>query len=160
MSIEGQIKEMLQSAFTYTEMAKKLEVTKGTISGKIARMRARGEIDYLYRPVIMRAEPEDPISRMIVAYERLTLRVTVEGRHVPPPANCEGVHLLDLNAGDCRFAVSRNDAGHFFCGKPRRDAKTSYCADHHAMVWVKRPGGPKKPFEFRSQKSRRFGDVL
>lgn len=161
MTLDGQIKEMLQSSFTYMEMAKKLQVTKGTISGKIARMRARGEIDWMHRPVIMRALPEDPVSRMIVAYERLTLKVMVEGREVPPPANCDGVHLMDLNPGDCRYAVARTDAGHFFCGQPRKSAKTSYCEDHHSKVWVKRSNiKPKEDAKPRSPQARRFGDVL
>ena len=161
MSIEGQIKEMLLSSHTYMEMAKKLQVTKGTISGKIARMRARGEIDFLNRPIIMRALPDDPIARMTVAYERLTLRVTIEGREVPPPANCEGVHLMDLNPGDCRYAVARHSDMHFFCGKPRRDVKTSYCAEHHGLVWVNKASyksTAKKEDHSRKPLPRRFGD--
>ncbi len=161
MGIEGQIKEMLLSAYTYTEMAKKLSVTKGMISGKIARMRAKGEIDYMHRPVIMRALPEDPVSRMIVAYERLTLRVIVEGREVPPPADCEGVHLMDLNPGDCRYAVGRSEDGHFFCGEPRMNPKTSYCSEHHSKVWVKRGNiKPKQDPTLRKPQARRFGDVI
>lgn len=158
MSMEGQIKELLLTSHTYTQMAEMLKVTRGVISGKIARMRARGEIDFMNRVIIMRAPPDDPATRMRVAYERLTLRVTVEGREVPPPANCEGVHLMDLQPSDCRYATARYNDQHFFCGKPRRDVKTSYCEDHHKLVWTK--GTKSTTAKPRSTQARRFGDVL
>lgn len=164
MSVESEIKQMLMSAFTYTQIAKHLRVTKSTISGKIARMRKRGEIDYMHRPVVMRAEPEDPIARAVYVEERFTFPVSVEGRWVTPPEGTKGVHLLDLNSNDCRYSVAMVQREHFFCGKPRASIKTSYCDEHHKLVWSARtsPQGnkPAEPTPFRLAQPRRFGDVL
>lgn len=163
MSVEAQIKEMLMSAFTYTEIAKKLSVTKSTISGKIARMRKRGEIDYMHRPVVMRAEPEDPIARAVYTEERFTFPVSVEGRKIKPPKGTDAVHLLDLNSNDCRYSVAMVQRDHFFCGKPRASIKTSYCEEHHKLVWTRRiPQEEKNPEDikpFRLASPKRFGDM-
>jgi len=56
----------------------------------------------------------------------------------PRDVNIVGVPLLDLGRRSCRYPTSRVDDQHYFCGETTRDYATSYCADHHKIVWLKR----------------------
>lgn len=159
MSIEERIKELLPKGLTYKQIGDELGVSRNAISGRVMRMRIRGELDVYLKPVTSRAEPEHPLERMVVAKERLTLKVTRQRCSVPAPKGVGGVHLLDLNERDCRFPIAQTDAGHFFCGEPRRDAKTRYCLNHHNIVWVKLSKRPKEERPGMVLKSHRFGDV-
>jgi hypothetical protein len=49
-----------------------------------------------------------------------------------------GISLMDLEMHQCRFPTSRVQDQHYFCGEPKRDRDTSYCAEHHALSFVKR----------------------
>jgi len=111
MGLEEKIKELLQNGLSFLQIANELGVTRGTVAGRVTRMRQRGEIDNQYKPTA--------------------------GRTVPPDSSVGGVHLLDLKEDECRFAIGETPRGYFFCGEPRRDARTRYCAKHHTIVWVK-----------------------
>jgi hypothetical protein len=111
MELEGKIKELLQNGLSFLQIANELGVTRGTVAGRITRMRQRGEIDNTYKPT--------------------------DGITVPPDKDVGGIHLLDLKEDDCRFPIGETIRGIFFCGEPRRDARTRYCAKHHTIVWVK-----------------------
>jgi len=156
MEIEDIIKEMLPQGYTYKQIGDRAGVSRNAISGRIMRMRLRGELDRNLMPIQPRS---NPIEKMVVAKENLTLKVIRQVCSVPVPKNVDGVHLLDLNERDCRFPVAQTELGHYFCAKPRRDTKTRYCAEHHNIVWVK---VAKRPKEERSEmvlRSHRFGDV-
>jgi hypothetical protein len=56
----------------------------------------------------------------------------------PRDANIVGVSLLDLGQRSCRYPTSRVEDQHYFCGATTRDYATSYCAEHHGIVWVKK----------------------
>lgn len=48
-----------------------------------------------------------------------------------------GVSLSDLKAGQCRYALdARDDVTWLFCGAATVSPSSSYCAAHHAAVWV------------------------
>jgi len=49
-----------------------------------------------------------------------------------------GISLLDLGANGCRFPTSRVEGQHYFCGAAKKDNRTSYCAEHHARVFVRK----------------------
>lgn len=48
------------------------------------------------------------------------------------------VSLLDLKSTDCRWLLDqRCDRGlMMYCGELRAHRKTSYCPEHHAIVWM------------------------
>lgn len=56
----------------------------------------------------------------------------------PRDVNIVGVSLLDIGRRACRYPTSRVDEQHYFCGETTRDYATSYCAEHHKIVWLKR----------------------
>ena len=136
MGIAAQIRDLLPLSFTYAEIAKTLSVTKGVIAGQVSRMRARGELEGHNRPDIMRVSPEDPVARMIVDFERFTMKVSATNDPVPQPPGCDAKHLLDLKPKDCRFIVARYSAGHFYCAQPRKSVTSSYCEQHHLVVFT------------------------
>jgi len=49
-----------------------------------------------------------------------------------------GLALVDLEHNQCRFPTSRFDGQHYFCGAVTKDNRASYCAEHHAKVFVKK----------------------
>ena len=49
-----------------------------------------------------------------------------------------GIPLWDLESHSCRYPTSRVDEQHYFCGEPKRDFATSFCAEHHKIVWIKK----------------------
>jgi hypothetical protein len=49
-----------------------------------------------------------------------------------------GVPFLELDLNGCRYPTSRFGGQHFFCGEPRRDTRTSYCEQHHALCWYQK----------------------
>lgn len=159
MEIEDIIKEMLPQGYTYKQIGDRVGVSRNAISGRIMRMRLRGELDKNLNPICARAESPTRTERMVVAKEPHTLRVPRAVCSIPAPKDVKGVHLLDLNERDCRFPVAQTERGYYFCAEPRRDTKTRYCAEHHNIVWVK---VAKRPKEERSEmvlRSHRFGDV-
>jgi len=53
-----------------------------------------------------------------------------------PPVEAPGVSVAELTSGMCRYPIAYTDQ-HYFCGNPRRDVKSSYCDEHHSLIWVK-----------------------
>lgn len=124
--------KMLLGGHSYSEIAETLGTRREEIARRVTRLRLAGFLDAYDRPVAPRSEPVSPAEMVM---KELPFEVKVETRKVQPPKGVKGVHLLDLRASDCRFPVAHEGA-HFFCGEPRRDARTSYCAEHHTKVWV------------------------
>jgi hypothetical protein len=48
----------------------------------------------------------------------------------------DGTALLDLEHWQCRFPIGQSSVM-LFCGKPRRDLRSSFCSHHHTVAWVK-----------------------
>jgi hypothetical protein len=137
MDIDEEIKKLLPTGMSFYQMGKQLGMTRNAIAGRVHRMRNRGEIDNGYNVVVARITPGKPVE--IYSQDGVKLlpprpKVRVQ---VVPDIDVGGVHLLDLREDDCRFPVGETARGHFFCGAPRRDHKTRYCAEHHPIVWVK-----------------------
>jgi hypothetical protein len=136
MDIAARIKELLPTGVTFRQMATELGVTRNIIAGQVYRMQEKGEIDKRHRPVARRAVVESPLDRQL----QRNIRASVVKRRVQEETeeeDIDGVYLLDLNEGDCRWSLGETSRGHFFCAKPRRDPRTRYCAEHHSIVWVK-----------------------
>ena len=137
MSIEEKIKELLPTGMTFLEIGKQIGMTRNAVAGRVSRMRQRGEIDNQYRTVEKRAEPENPLERIVRREAKVRKPPKVIELSVAPDVNIGGIHLLDLREEDCRYPIGETARGYFFCGEPRRDPRTRYCAKHHTIVWVK-----------------------
>jgi hypothetical protein len=122
MDIDDKIKELLPTGMTFLEIGKQIGMTRNAVAGRVSRMRQRGEIDNQYRTVEKRAEPDNPLERIVRREAKVRKPPKVIELSVAPDVNIGGIHLLDLREEDCR---------------PRRDLRTRYCAKHHTIVWVK-----------------------
>jgi hypothetical protein len=144
MDIDDEIKKLLPTGMSFLQMGKQLRMTRNAIAGRVHRMRTRGEIDNNYNVLVARITPGKPVERFDLPKEEPPQPKPKQKfkLQVQPDVDVGGVHLLDLREDDCRYPVGETARGHFFCGEPRRDHKTRYCAEHHPIVWVK--GSPLK----------------
>ena len=133
-------------------------VTRNTVIGVISRARPLGLIT---RPFLVRQarKGRDGSERKKQERPRLSNVRLIFPRPVieeQQQVNVNGVSLFDIAYNGCRFPTSRVEDQHYFCGKPKRDHKTSFCAEHHEVVWIKpRRSGPahsgneRRPFSLR-----------
>ena len=140
-----------------TEIAKVVEVTRNTVIGVITRARPLGVIT---RPMMVEqakrgrdgsARKKQKNPRMVVINRVLPVQIVEE-----QSPEITGVSLLEIAHNGCRFPTSRFEDQHYFCGRARRDSKTSFCSEHHQVVWLKpRRVGPahsaneRRPFSLR-----------
>lgn len=127
-----------------TYIACELKITRNIVIGVITRARAAGLIT---KPIVFEFTKRARSSarfKPIISKERKV-------RFQSHPMNKSGVEyqddnssvangfaLVDLEHNACRFAVSRFNDQHYFCGAVTRDSRTSYCAEHHVKVFVKK----------------------
>jgi hypothetical protein len=128
MNYEDAIKTLLDEELSYTEIARRLGISRNAVAGHIFRIRKAQGISTMRRK---------PLGIM------KTARVTVAVTEIPNPA--KGKHITELEDQDCRYPIDHIDGHHFFCGEPRRDPRTRYCAEHHPIVWHKVRKGEATP---------------
>jgi hypothetical protein len=129
------------------QIASSLELTRGTVMGKLHREkirrgyepRPRGSrlLKIKRRPSVSRSGPQ--IMSAIAARRRAERRV-----HSGTQRSEGGVPLLDLRDGECRWPM--DDAGTLFCSAPALPER-SYCETHHARGTV-RPRDPSATTPF------------
>lgn len=117
-----------------SEIAKQIGVTKNSIIGKIARLRARN-VELRTRLPLEKPESHRPIplGRAI----KLPLRL-VEGGPPHKSTVVEGtrfVTLLGLTPRSCRYVVSDDTVDAVYCGATR--TSKSYCTAHAELCYVK-----------------------
>ena len=131
------------------EIGIELGVTKNVVIGVVTRARQSGDgsitrakgpsmytVDLSSRGKRSHKKRENAPKTRVISLPRLFQAPPVEE---PRDVNIVGVSLLDLGARSCRYPTSRVEDQHYFCGATTRDYATSYCAEHHGIVWVKRP---------------------
>lgn len=107
-----QILELIKKGFSYSEVAKKLGVTKGVVAGRIRRSRNKG------------------LARIPLEKKRVSKSssIAIDG------SDFIGVSIVDIKEHQCRFP---NNNKHF-CGKPVcKDNKfpfKDYCQDHYNII--------------------------
>lgn len=120
MNYEDAIKTLLNEELSYTEISKRLGITRNAVAGHIFRIR--------------KAEGVKSLRRKPLGITK-SARVTVQVTEIPDAP--KGKHITELEEHDCRYPIDRVEGHHFFCGEPRRDHRTRYCSEHHPIVWHK-----------------------
>lgn len=117
-------------------------VTRETVCGVIFRARQR-DAKSVTRPTFKKgARKTGKLGRMVQRRAAFHKRPSA-GKAAPveiAPELCRSMSeaVWGLRGNQCRFVLECDDPTQFaFCAKDRRDDKTSYCADHHPMVWEK-----------------------
>ena len=136
MDRDSHIKQLILEGKIYKDIGIIIGITRGAVAGAVYRLRARNELTpELKEPTRMVTFVPDkpPVPRPV----RPIVEAPVEVIEVSEPVR--GVGMMDLRVADCRYVVGRHEEQHYFCGEPRRDVATSYCEEHHKLVWVKHP---------------------
>ena len=128
-----------------TYIACEMKITRNVVIGVITRARAA---DLITKPIVVaftKRNREKQKSSAIIQTHKSKAKLT-NSLIVRAPIRYEdknssainGLALIDLDHNQCRFPTSRFDNQHYFCGAVTRDNRTSYCADHHSKVFVKK----------------------
>jgi len=129
-----------------TYIACELNITRNIVIGVITRARKVGLITKPIVEAFTRRNREKLRNAQAVPapkneHVKLTNSLMIRGPIIYKEKNnsaISGFALIDLEHNACRFPTSRFDNQHYFCGAVTRDHRTSYCAEHHAKVFVKK----------------------
>lgn len=134
--------EMYQEGKSYSEIAKKIKRTRGSVSGKILRLR---ELGVLPKPLekikVLKTKPKivsEPKYKGIPRPPTFTIKEEIVSTKGLPT-------LKDIKSGQCRFPVplvQDPSKSMTCCGKPVFQFGASWCSEHRRMVFVPRE---KKP---------------
>lgn len=165
------LKELWRDQKTGSEIALALGMTRNAVMGMLNRLRVKGELGYrklefrgkIPKPRAPRLPAQNPPAPRVKTTVVVDMpRVSTQTPEVlclvpiketpapdkPGPAN--GVKLTDLEWYHCRWAIKEVRPKEFrFCGA-RKKEKSSYCAEHHALVYLPRPAKPPRPAGERS----------
>jgi hypothetical protein len=160
------LKELWRDQKTGSEIATTLGMTRNAVMGLLNRLRVKGELGY--RKLELRGKtPNKRPSRALAPRVKTTVvvdtpRVSTEPaevlclvprQNIPEPNTpgpAYGVKLTDLEWWHCRWAIKEVRPKEFrFCGA-RKKNNSSYCAEHHALVYVPRPVKPPRPAQERA----------
>ena len=129
-----------------TYIACELKITRNVVIGVITRARAAGLIT---KPIVFEFTKRAR-SEAKTAFKFRAPKITNSKTQAHPMAKAQivyqdenssvinGFALIDLEYSSCRFPTSRFNNQHYFCGAVTRDHRTSYCAEHHSKVFVKK----------------------
>jgi hypothetical protein len=132
-----QIAELWQAGRTQSEIAREIAATPSTVSGLIARARARGDNRFEARPPALRPKPKTARwSRAVgsrTAKSRPAGRVMAETAPKPQRASPEPVPFALLWYGQCKWPTNDAPPGRIdlllFCGKAIVPG-VPYCESH------------------------------
>jgi GcrA cell cycle regulator len=131
------LRRLWAEGLSAAQVAERLGVTRGAVTGKVARLGLQGRASTAKANSIRRrraaspAEPDQPQAR--------DDRGHLASQPLPPahPEDVPTVTLLDADAGHCRWPCASLDAVSqgrpFFCGKPRLPG-LSWCEAHAARA--------------------------
>lgn len=131
---------MAKAGASNDEIAKRLAISRGSVSGYIHRLRLSGQVIERVRPALPKPVPPRPSSKIKKAMfagvkprkEPVIEKVTLE---MLGPVN-------DFPArGLCQFTSDTPNSGDPWrmCGRPQMDGKP-YCADHCKVTYI-----PERP---------------
>jgi len=123
--------------------AKIIELHKAGLTARQVGLQVKASknavIGVLHRNNIRQAKPETPKEQQQARTRNVTLPKAfdptvfseVEERDLPEQVieEYEGITILDLKPGQCRYPVHSIERSHFFCGEPVEGDK-SYCPVH------------------------------
>ena len=118
---DAKIVELLNRGNSFGVICKVLHRTRNAVIGRSHRL---GLANFVPEPKLIDIEAKDPGVVEII---------------VPPPEPiCEGVNIIDIKDGQCRFSTGRNGSDELvFCAEPVKPGSV-YCPDHHGKSYYVR----------------------
>lgn len=138
-----QLRQLWSQGLTANEIAKKLDVTKNAIVGKVHRLclTARPSPIKSKNPELPLEENEQSVTVEAECKEQ-TIEVAEEVAVAPQAAaksekEHTNIKLVNLDSHTCRWPIGDpRDDDFCFCGKKVRSGQT-YCDEHSMMAYVK-----------------------
>lgn len=133
------ISKLWRDGYAASEIARRLETTRGAVLGKLFRLGMIKKGRATGRKAVSRAEFNKAHQNTCKPNGiRFCLGGTLplpklEGASIP----CT-YYLTELEQDQCRYSGSERDGKHLFCGRPRVMG-SPYCCDHHAVCYVRLP---------------------
>jgi len=139
--------ELWNKEYSASEIAKHLGLTKNIVIGVVTRSRDAGS------GLIVRPKMDGPVYCGLLGQRKshkkrpgadpvravsLPKLFQKPLNHERPDLRIVGIPLWELERRSCRYPTSRVDEQHYFCGETTKDLTSSYCEEHHGIVWVKR----------------------
>lgn len=144
--------QLYSGGHTFTDIAQTLRRTRGEVAGKLFRLRRDGAIEGRLvkerppareRPPRVRVRPPrpPPIKRKPQVATAPPKKFSPRPpSYQPPPQPVGPPTLWEMDYDDCRFPVGRRDSNGpmVFCAKEVTPG-SSWCSDHRAIVYARRP---------------------
>ena len=158
--IVDQLVALWRDQKTGSEIAAALGMTRNAVMGMLNRLRVKGKLGYR-KLQFLGKDTKPRRSRANAPKAKTTVSVDKPGVSTGPnphlvvwpkrpepvftPGPDKGVKLEDLEYWHCRWAMSEVRPKVFrFCGARKKDG-SSYCTEHHALVYVPRAKTAPKP---------------
>ena len=134
------LKKMWDEGLTTNEIAKRLNVSKNSIVGKVHRLNLKARPSPIKKKEEIIEEKQQsvdeapkPASKTIKKISISPVRISTE--KTPKKDSC--LKLTELDSHTCRWPIGDpRDDNFCFCGKTVRSGQT-YCEEHSAVAYVK-----------------------
>jgi hypothetical protein len=135
MAETEQLVNMWKEGMSAREIGEALGKTRGSVMGKIHRLRAKG----LFEDYRCLGKKQPAASKNVIqftkppAQQKVFVRAEIEEIDEDVP---EGLKLLfDLSATDCHYIVTRKKVGALYCGKDAH--RRQMCAHHYSLCYLR-----------------------
>lgn len=139
------LKQLATQGISASEIAVRFKVTRSAVLGKLHRLGIVKAMPLNRKSPMPRQRPQTPgIAPLAAQSPAPVLRSPKPRKAIPePPKPQRGpFHILDLGAGQCRFATGHRMGVHLFCGA-ECGTGSSWCPEHSARVF--QPLTTKRP---------------
>ena len=125
------IAEMWEKSRSSGEIAKKLEITRGSVMGVIHRFKEKGVV--FHRPARKMVSVEHPpIEVKPMTKPPMPIKSQINVHHEPAPD--AGITIFELTSRSCRYILGPvNGDNTRYCGEPK--VSTAYCKQHKALCY-------------------------
>jgi hypothetical protein len=133
VSILNRVAKLRNRGLSFTQIATKLNISKGVVAGTVFRGRENGDKRFLLKPLKPRkAQLMNPLLNEDLTPPTVT----------PPVIKRKGVSLVALKPNSCKFPIDYDDSEpgyHLFCAKTTSQT-SPYCPRHEEIA---RAGTPR-----------------
>jgi hypothetical protein len=130
---------MWENGATSGEIAKAVEITRGTVMGVIHRFKGKGRVFHrIAKKVVTVEQPQEEVKPMVKNLAPIAPKIKVhkpKPAPLPEPPKLEGgITMFELTPKSCRYILGPvNGDNTRYCGEPK--VSTAYCEQHKALCY-------------------------
>lgn len=134
-----QLLDLVDKGYVYSQIAQKMGTSRNSVAGILFRLGDTAGPRKVRRrsPLTPSDTPRKQKPKFFFGHQMSSPTKSepptsdiVPTEDLAPPSGSARVHLTDLLHHHCRWPGEMM----WYCGKPRRDDNTSYCAFHYALA--------------------------